>query len=298
MSDRQTTHVAVVAPYRLDLTVAVLRRFSTNVVDVVASDGAYVRAHATPLGPRVVTVRQIATDALAVGIENDDDPRRALALVERTLGVERHAAHFARAAANIPWLKDVAARMRGVRPPRYASLWEACVNAIVFQQVSLHAATAILGRVIVSLETPIAEAGVLARPFPEPQTLLAAPDDALRLAGLSAAKIATLRRVATALEARALEEATLEKLPSPAASARLCEVKGIGPWTAAVILLRGLGRLDVFPENDSGVARSLRALTGTTVDVPAALAHLAPEQGMLYYHLLLARLEARGEIEP
>ncbi len=297
MSGSGSTHVVPVAPpYRLDLTVAVLRRFSTNIVDVVAPDGTYLRAHAAPLGQRIVTVRQISETALSVGIESDEDPQRALALVRRTLGVERVAPHFTRAAADIPWLAGVAARMSGVRPPRYASLWEACVNAIVFQQVSLHAATAILGRVIASLEMPLASTGVVVRAFPSPLTFLDAADQTLRLAGLSATKVATLRRVATALEDATLDEAALEARSSIDAAARLCELKGIGPWTAAVILLRGLGRLDVFPENDSGVARSLAALTGTTVDVPATLALLAPEQGMLYYHLLLARLEARGEI--
>jgi DNA-3-methyladenine glycosylase II len=39
----------------------------------------------------------------------------------------------------------------------------------------------------------------------------------------------------------------LEDKPSPEAAKLLCRIKGIGPWTAAVILLRGLGRLDVFP---------------------------------------------------
>jgi len=288
--------VPVVAPFRLDLTVAVLRRFSTNIVDIVAPDGTYVRAHATPLGTKIVTVRQTSSGTLAVGVERDDDPERALMLVRRTLGLDRSAAHFARTAAELPWLAGIAGRMRGVRPPRYATLWEACVNAIVFQQVSLHAATAILGRVIASLEAPRDFAGVVVRAFPQPQAFMRASDEVLRVAGLSAAKVATLRRVATALADGTLAEAHLEALTSPAASARLCELKGIGPWTAAVVLLRGLGRLDVFPENDSGVARSLTALTGATVDVPAVLARLAPEQGMLYYHLLLARLEARGEV--
>jgi DNA-3-methyladenine glycosylase II len=104
--------------------------------------------------------------------------------------------------------------------------------------------------------------------------------------------------VAEALTSGALDEAMLEELASPEASARLCEIKGIGPWTAAVVLLRGLGRLDVFPAKDSGVARGLAQLTGDpNLDVPRTLERLGNERGMLYYHLLLARLEARGEFE-
>ena len=172
--------VAVTPPYRLDLTVAVLRRFSTNVVDVVAPDGTYVRVHATASGPRIVTVRQIAPDALAIGIEAGDESARALACVHRTLGTQRHAAHFARAASEIAWLAGIVERMHGVRPPRYASLWEACVNAIVFQQVSLAAATAILGRVIVSLGVPLAHGAVTVRAFPEAPAFSRAPDAGLR----------------------------------------------------------------------------------------------------------------------
>ena len=63
-----------------------------------------------------------------------------------------------------------------------------------------------------------------------------------------------------------------------------------------VILLRGLGRLDVF-QNDTSVARNL-ALVGGPVPlaVRTLLDTLGPEQGMLYYHLLLARLETRGDL--
>jgi DNA-3-methyladenine glycosylase II len=125
---------------------------------------------------------------------------------------------------------------------------------------------------------------------------MAESDGALRAAGLSAGKIATLRRAGEALSTGALDERELEALPSPDAAARLREIKGIGPWTATVILLRGLGRLDVFPMNDTSVARNLSLVGGpSTLDgVADVLAALRPQQGMLYYHLLLARLESRG----
>jgi DNA-3-methyladenine glycosylase II len=62
-------------------------------------------------------------------------------------------------------------------------------------------------------------------------------------------------------------------------------------------LLRGLGRLDVFPMNDSSVARNLSLVTSSDrMDIESALDSLSPQQGMLYYHLLLARLETRGDL--
>ncbi|MGA8026859.1 MAG: hypothetical protein WB992_06905 [Bryobacteraceae bacterium] len=58
-----------------------------------------------------------------------------------------------------------------------------------------------------------------------------------------------------------------------------------------------LGPLDVFPMNDSSVARNLAFVAGAVpLDIDHVLTALGPERGMLYYHLLLARLDAGGEI--
>jgi len=290
--------VAVVTPYRLDLTVAVLRRFSTNVVDRTDARGRYVRALECAGGPAFVAVHQPEKGEIEVEIEAPPgEDARVLALTQRMLGVDRDIAGFYGKARKLKWLYPLAERMRGVKPPRYPALWEACVNAIVFQQVSIHAAGAILRRTIEALGPPLARDGEVLFAFPSPATLLAADAASLRTAGLSTGKVATLRRVAGILLDGSLDEAMLEERATPAAIELLSSIKGIGPWTAAVILLRGLGRLDLFPQNDSGAARSLAlAAPGIGVDVGAALTTLGPWRGLLYYHLLLARLEARGEL--
>ena len=290
--------VDVAVPYRLDLTVSVLRRLSTNVVDVLTPQGQYVRALDGFGKPVVVRVTQARLGALAVTIEGATEGHsRALAIVRRMLGVDRDLSHFDRAARGFPWLRPLAVRMRGVKPPRYPTLWEACVNAIVFQQVSLVAASAISRRIIMALGAPIERSDGALHMFPSVESFEDASDGVLRAAGLSANKLGALRRVADALLSGVLDEASLEEQPSPDAAARLRRIKGIGPWTATVILLRGLGRLDVFPMNDSSVARNLAFVAGSAaVDVERVLSALGPQRGMLYYHLLLARLDARGDV--
>jgi DNA-3-methyladenine glycosylase II len=289
--------IPVRAPYRLDLTVNVLRRLSTNLVDVLTPDGAYVRWLGD--GPAVTRVWQPSPHTLSVELEGDRrDHPRLLELVRRMLGVEADLTRFYRSASDIQWLRPLVLRMRGVRPPRYPTLWEACVNAILFQQISLHAASAIMGRLTMGLSEPVERGGVRLYPFPSPEQFLTAPDSLLRQAGLSAGKLATLRRVADSLGAGVLDAVQLEKLPSPDAAALLRSIKGIGPWTAVLVLLRGLGRLDVFPANDTSVARNLRLVgSPATLDVGALLDTLGPERAMLYYHLLLGRLETRGALE-
>ncbi len=95
---------------------------------------------------------------------------------------------------------------------------------------------------------------------------------------------------------RSISEAMLEERSSPEAALLLRSIKGIGPWTAAVILLRGFGRLDMFLGNDSGVAANLALITGARIDPGPIVETLGAQCGMLYFCLLLARLEARGEI--
>ena len=288
----------VVAPYRLDLTVSVLRRLSTNVVDVLTRDGHYMRVLTGESGPVIVDVVQLRADALRVTIDgNASDHGWALALVQRMLGVDRDLAHFDLAAARLQWLRQLAGRMHGVKPPRYPTLWEAFVNTIAFQQVSLQAASAIARRLIVASGHPVECDGVQLYAFPSIEQVLGAKAIVLRTIGFSVRKIETLRRAGEALASGELGEAMLEEQASVDAAATLQRIKGIGPWTAAVMLLRGLGRLDVFPVRDTSVTQNLALVSGrSSIDVAAIMKALRPQQGMLYYHLLLARLESRGEV--
>lgn len=289
--------VPVVDPYRLDLTVAVLRRFSTNIVDRTTPDGRYVRALSGFGGPVVMVVRQDGPASLRVALRGaPGEETRAVALVRRMLGTERDLSVFHRRTRKVPWLRAFATRMEGVKPPRYPTLWEACVNAIVYQQISLSAAGAILRRAILALGERTTFEDIELHAFPTIESVLGSDESALRSFGLSAGKIAALRRAGETLLDGTLDEAMLESRPSPEAAEILCRLKGIGPWTAAVILLRGLGRLDVFPLNDSGVARSARSFSDTAADVEAALETLGDQRGMLYYLFLLRRLDALGEL--
>lgn len=275
-----------------------LRRLSTNVVDLF--DGAaYYRLVGDAQAPTLLCVRQIAPDALGVVL---DGPASAeldpAALAAHLLGLAVDPRPFERAARTTPWLARLVTGARGVRPPRYPTLWEAAVNAIVFQQVSIHAAAAILRRTLEVLGPPVAIPAGTIRAFPPPEAFSGAGPAALRSAGLSAAKIAALASVADAIGTGRLDERSLDGLPTPILTAALAEHRGIGPWTAAVIALRGFGRLDVFPMNDSGVAKNVRDFAGgAQVDVTALLAGLGAQRGLLYYHLLLGRLAARGEVE-
>jgi DNA-3-methyladenine glycosylase II len=288
--------IRVVAPYRLDVTVSALRRLPSNLIDVYTADGRYLRASQHNGSASVICVTQAHSTSLTVRVEGEMDPAHASAVVKRMLGTERDLGQFHKQAEHISWLAPLAHRMRGLKPPRYPSLWEACVNAIVFQQISLHAASSIMRRFILALGERTVYDGIPLSMFPALERFLSTPDDTLRAMGLSAGKLATLQRVARDIANGTLDEEILLAETSVGAAWMLRGIKGIGPWTAAVILLRGLGRLDAFPANDSGVAANVALITGTPLDATKIANSLGEQRGMMYFCLLLARLESRGEI--
>jgi len=264
------------------------------VVDTYTPGDGFIRAHRGAL----VVVRQLKRDApldvRTLGTADFD----AAALTVRMLGTDRDLRPFYKAVKAIPWLDALATRLRGIKPPRYPTLWEAIVNAVMFQQVSIHAASAILRRVVEALSQPHEHAGKKFYPFFEPQTFLQTKSAQLRKLGVSESKELTLNACADGLVNGMLLESDLEAMSTNDALARLMMLRGVGPWTAAVICLRGLGRLDVFPLEDSGVARSLAEISGqANLAVSQILDVLGEQRGMLYYHLLLGRLESQGRLE-
>ena len=87
-----------------------------------------------------------------------------------------------------------------------------------------------------------------------------------------------------------------------AASAALQRLGGVGRWSAEYALLRGLGRLEVFPGDDVGARNNLARRLGLASpldydDVRQAVAPWAPYAGLAYFHLLAERIDAAGWLD-
>lgn len=124
-----------------------------------------------------------------------------------------------------------------------------------------------------------------------------------RRASSSAWGSARPRRVileaAAAIIDRDLDIESLEHLGDQAAIDRLTSLYGIGRWTAEYVLLRGLGRLHVFPGDDVGARNKLRRFFDIerTLDyesIERLLARWHPYGGIVYFHLLLDSLTEAG----
>ena len=126
------------------------------------------------------------------------------------------------------------------------------LRSVIHQQLAGPAARAISGRV---------KAHFGGR-YPAPARLLATPDPALRAAGLSGSKLNTLKGIAAAFDRGELSNRRLYGMEADAVVEAVTRIKGIGPWTAHMLLIFSLGHPDILPVGDYGVRKSAMDLYG------------------------------------
>jgi 3-methyladenine DNA glycosylase/8-oxoguanine DNA glycosylase len=136
----------------------------------------------------------------------------------------------------------------GLELQRTPSLFGALAEAIVYQQLTGKAAATIFNRVCALF--PRTPEG------PTAERILRTSDDRLRSAGLSRAKVLSLKDLARRARDGAIPTlAEVQRMEDEAIIACLTEVRGIGRWTAEMLLIFRLGRPDVLPVDDYGIRK-------------------------------------------
>jgi DNA-3-methyladenine glycosylase II len=294
--------LAALPPYRLDLTAWALRRRADNAVD--CWDGrSYRRVLELGGGPvEVVAVQeapavpQLAVQLTGVQLTGETEAAAQAALL-RLLGLETDLSPFYSLAADDAFVGPLTKRFRGLKPPRLPTLFECLVNAIACQQLTLTVGIRLLNRLTETHGTPVRDGGPHA--FPRPAQLAGRSSEALRALGFSHAKARSIIALAAAIETGAFDAEAIESLDDEEAVAALMRLHGIGRWSAEYALLRGLGRLNVFPGDDVGARNNLahRLQRRGPLDYAAVQDAVRPWQpfaGVVYFHLLLANLVDRG----
>jgi 3-methyladenine DNA glycosylase/8-oxoguanine DNA glycosylase len=302
LDDDSQREIHLHAPFDLALTAGAVRRLPINVLYPIRDGELRVVMELDGLA-QLIGIRQVGPQTLVYRSLSDAlDPvwqAAAHSNLRRLLGLDVDLAPAYALLKGEPILGPLAERLVGLRPPRFLSLWETFVQVVPFQQVSLAAAITIVNRMAEAYGPRVRWGSEDYLGAPDMKRMLVAPASDLRRCGLSAAKAATLQGCAERLVAGDLREDELEALPDEEVAVRLRALPGIGPWSAQLILLRGLGRLGNFPAGDSGALRGLREVFSAAPDpgeaAAEALERLGDWRGYLYFMLLGRRLiGARG----
>ena len=128
------------------------------------------------------------------------------------------------------------------------TLFQHLVHSVVFQQISKKAGLAIQSRLWDLFDGA-----------PTPAAVLASTEDTLRGVGLSRSKVATIQRLASShVDGAVPGRTSIDAMTDDAIISLLTAHRGIGPWTAQMVLIFHLGRPDVLPVTDLGVRRGFK----------------------------------------
>jgi DNA-3-methyladenine glycosylase II len=298
--------VRPVPPFRLDLTVWALRRRARNAIDRWDA-GTYRRVIDLGGGrTALLTVRQVgSSDAPRLivtatpSLQTTTDRARVRAMIDRLLGTSVNLDAWYLMAAQNRRLRVLAERFRGMKPPRFPSVFEALINAFACQQLSLEVGLELLNRLaeMCAVQSRAIAGGHYG--FPSARDVLRLPASRYQDIGFSGQKVRALVALARAVEHDGLDLEARNDEADAAACARLLELRGVGRWTAEYILLRGFGRLHVFPGDDVGARKRLARWLGRSsaldyAGVRKAVARWSPYAGLVYFHLLLEGLAQTG----
>ena len=186
------------------------------------------------------------------------DSAEAAEKLRWVLALDDDHSEFLRRVAGDPLLARAAKHLRGLRPIRTATVAQALLRAVCGQLVDWKTGRTVERRVIRAFSPPDEEG--LSEP-PATAALAAAAPFELRRLGLHERRGAAIVRVC-----RNLELERLHTLPTDAVVRRLERERGLGPWSAGVVCLEGLGRAEHGLVGDLGLLKLLRALRGRPVE--------------------------------
>ena len=171
----------------------------------------------------------------------------------------------------------------GLRLPGGTDAFELSVRAVLGQQVTVAVARTIAGRLVERFGAPqVTPWADITRGFPKPALLAATAIEHIAELGIIRTRAAAIIAIAQAWPE--IAPLLASRAPEPLI-ARLCAIKGIGPWTAHYIAMRALGWPDAFPPNDVAVLKAMNHLFGTSSQREAD-AHAQPWQPWRAYAVL------------
>ena len=297
------------SPFRLDLTVWALRRRAHNVVDRF-DDGIWRRVLVIGKSPVAIAVKQTRSgDCPEIEVRISASRPQAMkaeiaATITMMLGLDLDLSDFYRLARGDAHLRELADHLRGMKPVRYATAFEGFANAVACQLVSLSAGMHVLNRLTEAFGTvgEVDNAAPPMRSFPPAAAIARSNPEALRALGLSRQKGEYLIGLAKlAIDPKDPDFASIAQLDDDDASARLSKIRGVGRWTAEYVMLRGFGRINIFPGDDVGARNRLFEWLGVT-DAPTydgvgkMLERWHPYGGLIYLHLIVNAVADGGHV--
>ncbi|NOU32069.1 MAG: hypothetical protein HOO96_29545 [Polyangiaceae bacterium] len=277
--------VPVRAPFSLSKALDFVRRFPPCSADFVVGDD-FLRGALSIDGHGVGFELREASGALSVGLDGDLPKAvadRAVALAAAFVGADDSLeAFYAKAAGDCAPYRRIVKSLFGLHHVRFLTLAEITVYGVLMQRTPIAMAARQKRAFLRAFGRKVGDLTA----FPSFEELAQLSEADIACAIGHARKAAMLPRIIAGVAA--LGETFLRTAPYDFASAALQDIPGVGPFTAAAILLRGLGRMDHVPLEMPSFAEPAKRVYGAAFDPRTLRARYQEDLGYWAYYLKIA----------
>lgn len=294
-----TLNIGAVPPYDFDLSATIFSRgdpqFRTYANGVfkqaVRLDGVPAIASITSKGTvdePGLEVRLAANRRLTRA-----ELERARKLVTRMFNLDMDLKPFYKAVSGDPVMSRMVKSLYGLKSPTTPTVFEALVDAITEQQISLIAARTMQTRLIGKYGEKLEVGRETFYLFPTPERLAAATVKGLMSCGLSTRKAEYIRDSAVLVASGELDLDSFERRDVDSIREELTKYRGIGAWTAEMTMIRGLHKMDSIPADDIGLQAKIAHYYGkegraTSDDLRKVAENWGRYRGLGGYYLIMA----------
>jgi len=262
MTFTETLKVKATAPFNFDLTAQIFRNGDKQIrtyrdgvfSQVLKLNGQLALIKVTSTGTfeqPELTVELKANSPLTL-----EDRRKAREIIKFMFNLNLDLLSFYEEIKGDPAMRQIAKLLYGLKNPTTPTVFEALVDSIIEQQISIRVAIALEEKLVKKLGERLPVDGETYFAFPTPQTLASASVEEIQQVGLSRRKAEYIQEAAHLTVTGKLD---LERLKAQKRAEeivlKLDEVRGVGVWTAELTMLRGMQRLDALPADDFGIRR-------------------------------------------
>jgi DNA-3-methyladenine glycosylase II len=226
-----------------------------------------------------------------------EDKKRAEEAVNALFHLDLDLKPFYETVKNDKTMANITSKLWGLKSPTTPTVFEALVDSIVEQQISLKVANSLEARIIKKFGDALDLDGDVYYVYPTPQSLATVSIEDLRGCGLSFRKAEYIKGAAMLIAEGKLD---LEGFRSYERSEQIIEeldeIRGIGVWTAELTMLRGMQRLEALPADDLGLRRVIARYYRDGKPIKSAEARRIAEnwgewKGLAAYYLVVADMK-------
>jgi len=297
---KKITLVAV-PPFRFDLSAEIfsngdeqIRKYEkSSFWQIIRANGKLILVTVESVG--TVDKPKLSAELKSDGELTQDDEEKAEEAISILFNLNFDLAPFYEQVKDDKIMACITQKLRGLKNPTTQTAFEALIDSIVEQQISLKVANGMEKKLIKKFGDALSLEGEVYYAYPTPQKLASASIEELRQCGLSFRKAEYIKGISKLVADGELDLEKLKNYDSADEIIReLDKVKGVGVWTAELTMLRGMQRLEALPADDLGLRRVISHYycDGKVITSAQArqIAKWGKWKGLAAYYLIVAEM--------